>query len=67
MHEIKNAQVEKWVVCHNGVDVFHLSNLKVGGNLSSGQPQMEQFDTEEQAVNFIKGIKPDYKQPKKQK
>lgn len=64
MNAIHNSQEEKWVVCHNGSDIFHIVNIKIGGNLSSGQPIMELFDTEEQAVGRVKEMKPDFKYKK---
>lgn len=65
MHEIKNSQEEKWVLCHNGSDVIHISHLLVGSNLSTGQPNLEKFDTEEQAIERAKQINPNYKEKKK--
>lgn len=64
MNTIQNSQEEKWVVCHNGVDIFHVVNVKIGGNLSSGQPIMETFDTEKQAVSRVTEMKPDFKYKK---
>lgn len=64
MNTIQNSQEEKWVLCHNGLDIFHIGHIKIGGNLSSGQPIMELFDTQEQAVNRVKEIKPDFKYKK---
>ena len=64
MNTIQNSQEEKWVVCHNGLDIFHIVHIKIGGILFSGQPIMELFDTEEQAVVKVKEIKPDFKYKK---
>jgi len=60
MNHINNSQEEKWVLCHNGVDIIHLVHLKIGGNLSSGQPIMELFDTKEQAIGRAKEINPSF-------
>lgn len=57
MHEIKNSQEEKWVVCHNGSDVCHVVHLRIGSSLSTGQPNLEKFDTEEEAIERAKQIK----------
>ncbi len=65
MNEIKNATQEKWVLCHNDNDVFHIVHINVGGNLSSGQPKMEQFDTKQELIDRIKIINPNYVIPKK--
>jgi len=61
MHEIKNSTEEKWVLCHNGSDICHVSKLNIGSNLSTGQPNLEKFDTEEQAIARAKEINPEYK------
>jgi len=61
MNEIKNSTEEKWVLCHNGFDIFHVSLIKIGGNLSSGQPNLEKFDTKEQLVARVKELNPGYK------
>ena len=61
MQEIKNSQEEKWVLCHNGSDVCHVVHLKIGGNLSTGQPNLEKFDTKEELVARVKELNPEYK------
>jgi hypothetical protein len=65
MNEIKNSTEEKWVLCHNNNDIFHASLIKVGGNLSSGQPNLEKFDTKDELIARIKAINPDYVIPKR--
>jgi len=65
MQEIKNSQEDKWVLCHNGSDVFHIIHLTVGASLSSGQPILEKFNTEEQAIAKVKQLNPSYKLPNK--
>lgn len=37
---------EKWVLCHNEESIFHIVKLAVGSTLESGQPIMEEYDTE---------------------
>ena len=61
MHEIKNSQEEKWVLCHNGSSVFHATKIGIGSNLSSGQPNLEKFDTKEQVEARVKELNPEYK------
>jgi len=46
--ELQNASKETWVLCHNSVDVFHIFHLQVGEGVETGQPDLEQFDTEEE-------------------
>jgi hypothetical protein len=64
MNQINNSQEEKWVLCHNGADIIHLVYLKIGGNLSSGQPNMELFDTKEQAIARAKELNPSFEYKK---
>lgn len=39
----------KWIVCH-GPDVVHYVELEQGSAVKSGQPNVEQFDNEQEAV-----------------
>jgi hypothetical protein len=48
MITINDHTSTKYVVAHNGADVFHIVKLEVGQELSSGQPYVEAFDTEEE-------------------
>jgi hypothetical protein len=61
MNKIENSQEEKWVLCHNNADIFHISYVGIGVNLSSSQPFLEKFDTEDLVIERIKAINPDYK------
>ena len=38
----------KWIVCH-GPDVVHFSELSIGSSFVTGQPNIEQFDNEQEA------------------
>lgn len=40
----------KWVVCH-GPDVVHFSELTVGSSITTGQPNCEHFDNEQEAIS----------------
>lgn len=46
MGSVTAEKIEKWVLCHNEEDVFHIVRLTVGSTVESGQPIMEEFDTE---------------------
>lgn len=35
-----------YVICHNGADIIHPVKVEAGTNLSSGQPEFEEFSTE---------------------
>lgn len=61
MQEIKNSQEEKWVLCHNSSNIFHIAKVGIGANLKSGQPNMEKFDTKEEAISRVKEINPNHK------
>ena len=53
MNSINNISSTKWVICHNEVDVFHIVKLEVGSKLETGQPFVEQFDTEQELETRI--------------
>ena len=36
----------KYVVCHNGIDVYQFCVVEPGQQLTTGQPFMDIFDTE---------------------
>lgn len=38
-----------WYVCHGG-DAVHFSKIEEGSAITSGQPNIEKFDTKEEAV-----------------
>jgi len=41
---------DKWVVCHNGKDVYHILEYKANMTISTGQPKMDKYDTEEEML-----------------
>lgn len=60
MKSLENVAKETWVLCHNSEDVFHVLNLQVGGSVETGQPNLEQFDTEEECEKRFKELNPYY-------
>ena len=44
-HSLSNPDTTKYVVCHDGNDIYHYTTIE-SGELKTGQPQMEVFDTE---------------------
>lgn len=40
---------DKYVICHNNTDVIHCVHVRQGNVLVTGQPNVEQFDTLEEA------------------
>lgn len=40
---------DKYVICHNNADVIHCVHVRQGNVLVTGQPNVEQFDTLEEA------------------
>ena len=49
MKEYKNTElVVKYVICHNGNDVFHYSLIEPNDGLITGQPYIEIFNSEEE-------------------
>lgn len=59
-HEIKGHTKTKYVIAHNGKDVFHFTKVEVGQEMGTGQPYVEVFDTEKEAgerLNELSGEK----------
>jgi hypothetical protein len=68
MNTIDNVSKETWVLCHNSVDVFHIVHLQVGNSVQTGQPNLEQFETEaelEQRLTVLTGNPNYYSESKK--
>jgi len=49
-HTITNPDTKKHVVCHNGSDIYHYTTIE-SGELKTGQPNMDVFDSEQAAYN----------------
>jgi len=49
-HSLSNPDTKKYVVCHNGNDIYHYATIE-SGELKTGQPNMDVFDTEQGAYN----------------
>ena len=58
MNTIDNITKTTWVLCHNEIDIFHISKLEIGNKLETGQPFAEQFDTEEELEARINELNP---------
>ena len=43
----KTFDTEMYVICHNGADIIHPSKVQAGTTLASGQPQYEEFSSED--------------------
>jgi hypothetical protein len=50
----------KWILCHNGKDIFHCIFFTEGWQISTGQPYIEEFVTKEELLNRVREINPDY-------
>lgn len=48
MTELK-MENDKYVICHNNADVIHCVHVKQGNVLVTGQPNVEQYNTLEEA------------------
>lgn len=44
----KTFEEKTYVICHNGSDVIHPAVVEKGTVLATGQPQLEEFSTEEE-------------------
>lgn len=53
MKEIKDHKTKVWVIAHDADSVFHPAEVEVGNVLTTGQPFLEQFDTEEAMVQRL--------------
>jgi len=49
-HTITNPNTTKYVVCHNGNDIYHYTTIE-SGELKTGQPNMDVFDSEQKAYD----------------
>jgi len=49
-HSISNPDTTKYVVCHNAEDIYHYTTIE-SGELKTGQPNMDVFDSEQAAYD----------------
>ena len=49
-HSLSNPDTTKYVVCHNGSDIYHYMTVE-SGELKTGQPNMDVFDSEQAAYD----------------
>jgi len=49
-HSLSNPDTTKHVVCHNGSDIYHYTTIE-SGELVTGQPNMDVFDSENAAYD----------------
>lgn len=66
MPELKDHTSEKWWVAHNNdFSVIHYGKVKIGQVVSSGQPSLVTYDTEQSWLAFLatKGINPNEQPP----
>jgi len=49
-HSLTNPDTTKYVVCHNGSDIYHYTTIE-SGELVTGQPNMDVFDSEQAAYD----------------
>lgn len=50
MGSLNYPETPKWVVAHNGTDVYHVSLVEPQNCFSSGQPYMDIFDSKEELL-----------------
>jgi len=48
MKEIQKSNKKVWVIAHDSSSIFHPIELESGLALSTGQPFLEQYETEEE-------------------
>jgi len=49
-HSLSNPDTTKYVVCHDGQDTYHYATIE-SGELKTGQPNMDVFDSEQGAYD----------------
>jgi len=49
-HSLSNPDTTKYVVCHDGSDIYHYTTIE-SGELKTGQPNMDVFDSEQKAYD----------------
>jgi len=49
-HSLSNPDTRKYVVCHNGEDIYHYTTIE-SGELKTGQPNIDVFDSEQKAYD----------------
>jgi len=49
-HSLTNPDTKKYVVCHNGSDIYHYTTIE-SGELVTGQPNMDVFESEKAAYD----------------
>jgi len=49
-HSLTNPDTTKYVVCHDGSDIYHYTTIE-SGELVTGQPNMDVFDSEQAAYD----------------
>jgi len=49
-HSLSNPDTAKYVVCHDGSDIYHYATVE-SGELKTGQPNMDVFDSEQAAYD----------------
>jgi len=49
-HPLSNPDTKKYVVCHDGSDIYHYTTIE-SGELVTGQPNMDVFDSEQAAYD----------------
>lgn len=59
-HSLSNPDTKKYVVCHNGSDIYHYATVE-SGELKTGQPNIDVFDSEQNAYDvYDENLPPRY-------
>ena len=64
MPALNYPETPKWVVAHNNIDVFHISEVLPSNCFATGQPYMDVFDTQDELLSAFPQLSshffPDY-------
>jgi hypothetical protein len=51
MHRLNYPETTKWIVAHNGVDIYGPGKVEPQNCFATGQPYLDIFDTKEEAIS----------------
>lgn len=60
MHTLNYPLSTKWVVAHNGEDIYHTSIVEPQNCFATGQPYLEVFDSEEDLLTAFPQLSSNY-------
>lgn len=62
-HHLHHPETIKWVVAHNGSDIFHYSVVEPHLCFTTGQPYMEVFNSQEELLSAFPQLSGNFIEP----